>query len=134
MASILIDSDVLIDYLRGEPIIVTHLQQLDAVGDLLCTCDIVVAEVESGLSPTQSAAARRLMSSLVVLERNIAASRQAGRWRYDYARKGITLSTPDALIAATAFSSGAGVLTRNLSHFPMPELTVLPGPSRPPRR
>jgi predicted nucleic acid-binding protein len=134
MASILIDSDMLIDYLRGEPNIVALLQQLEAFGDRLCTCDIVITEVESGLNPTQSSAARVLMSSLVVLERNVAASRQAGRWRYDYARRGITLSTPDALIAATAFSHGAGILTRNVSHFPMPELTVLRGPTRPPRR
>ena len=134
MASILIDSDILIDYLRGAPTIVVHLQQLEAAGDRLCTCDIVITEVESGLSPTQSTAARRLTSSLVVLERNVAASRQAGRWRYDYARQGIALSTPDALIAATAFSNGAGILTRNVSHFPMTELTILPGPPRPPRR
>ena len=134
MASILIDSDILIDYLRGVPNIVAHLQQLDAFGDRLCTCDIVIAEVESGLSPTQSSVARLLMTSLIVLERNVAASRQAGRWRYDYARKGTTLSTPDALIAATAFSHGAGILTRNASHFPMPELTVLRGPTRSPRR
>jgi tRNA(fMet)-specific endonuclease VapC len=134
VAHILVDSDVLIDYLRGVPTIVAHIQQLETAGNLLCTCDIVIAEVESGLNPTQSAAARLLMTNLVVLERDLAASRQAGRWRYDYARKGITLSMPDALIAVTAYFHGAGILTGNLSHFPMPELTILTGPPRPPRR
>lgn len=129
MTSILIDSDVLIDYVRGIPATITHLQQLQASGAILCTCDVVIAEVEAGLNPVQSASARQLVDELVLLGRGAVAARMAGRWRYDYARKGVGLSTPDTLIAATAVSHAASLLTRNLSHYPMPELSVLAGPS-----
>jgi predicted nucleic acid-binding protein len=134
MALTLIDSDVLIDFVRGLPGVASFIQQLQAGGDAMCTCDVVIAEVEAGLSATLSSAAQPILENLVFLERDAAAARQAGRWRYDYARKGIALSLPDAMIAATAHAHGARLLTRNLSHYPMPELTILPGPLQPPRR
>lgn len=134
MAQILIDSDVLIDYLRGVQVAVAHLQQLEANGETLCTCDIVIAEVESGLSTPQSTAVQPIVDGLFFLERDTSAARQAGRWRYEYARKGIALSLADTMIAATAHAHGAGILTRNVSHYPMLELTILrmtPGRPRP---
>lgn len=134
MATILIDSDVLIDFVRAIPSAVTHVEQLQANGNVLCTCDIVIAEVESGLSLAQSTAAQPFIDDLVLLERDASAARQAGRWRYEYARKGIALSLADAMIAATAHAHNAGLLTRNLSHYPMPELTIMRGPSTQPRR
>lgn len=134
MAQILIDSDVRIDYLRSIPVAVAHVQQLEANGETLCTCDVVIAEVESGLSVTQSTVVQPFIDELFLLERDIAATRQAGRWRYEYARKGISLSLTDALIAATAHAHGAGLLTRNHRHYPMPELTVLRLPTSYPRR
>ncbi|HYI13929.1 MAG TPA: PIN domain-containing protein [Thermomicrobiales bacterium] len=130
----MIDSDLLIDYVRGIPATVAHIQQLQASGEILCTCDVVIAEVESGLSSAQSPAAQVLVDELVLLERNASAARQAGRWRYDYARKGIALSTTDTLIAATALAHAAAILTRNVRHYPMPELSILRGPTNPPLR
>jgi len=134
MAQVLIDSDVLIDFLRGIPAAVTHLDQLEAHGEMLCTCDIVIAEVESGLSIAQSTAVYPIIDGLFLLERDASAARQAGRWRYTYARNGIALSLADTMIAATAHAHGAGILTRNVSHYPMPELTILRMPPRQPRQ
>jgi len=134
MASILIDSDVLIDFIRSIPNAVTHIQQLQANNDVLCTCDIVIAEVESGLSLAQSIAAQPFIDDLVLLGRDASAARQAGRWRYEYARKGISLGLSDVMIAATAHANHAGLLTRNLSHYPMRELTIVRGPSNQPRQ
>ncbi len=48
----------------------------------------------------------------------------AGRWRRDHARRGITLSQADCLIAAAAVGVGARLATGNPKHFPMPELDV----------
>lgn len=134
MANILIDSDLLIDQIRGIPTTVAYIQQLQAAGEVLCTCDIVIAELESGLSLAQSPSARVITDELVFLEQDAATARQAGRWRHEYARKGIALSTTDTLLATTAHAHGASILTRNLSHYPMPELTILRGPANPPRR
>jgi predicted nucleic acid-binding protein len=49
---------------------------------------------------------------------------RAGRWRRDFARRGITLSQADCLIAAAAMAVGARLATGNPKHFPMPELEV----------
>jgi tRNA(fMet)-specific endonuclease VapC len=51
-------------------------------------------------------------------------ARQAGRWRYDYARQGVTLALPDLLIAGTAVAYGLTLITENRKHFPMPELSL----------
>jgi predicted nucleic acid-binding protein len=50
-------------------------------------------------------------------------ARQAGRWRHDYARRGVTLALPDLLIAATAVEYGLTLITDNRKHFLMPELS-----------
>ena len=58
-----------------------------------------------------------------------AIARHAGRMRFEYARKGITLSLTDVLIAATALEHRLTWISDNRRHFPMPELLfyALPG-------
>jgi hypothetical protein len=48
----------------------------------------------------------------------------AGRWRRDFAAKGVTLSQADCLVAAAALSVGATLATGNPRDFPMRELAV----------
>jgi predicted nucleic acid-binding protein len=48
----------------------------------------------------------------------------AGRWRADFARRGVTLSQADCLIAAAAIGVGARLASANPKHFPMAELDV----------
>jgi predicted nucleic acid-binding protein len=48
----------------------------------------------------------------------------AGGWRRDFARRGLTLSRADCLIAAAAVAVEARLATDNPNHFPMPELEV----------
>ena len=49
----LLDTDAVIDFLSGIPHSVTLLRQLTAQGNRLCTCDVVNAEVFSGLDPSE---------------------------------------------------------------------------------
>ena len=51
-------------------------------------------------------------------------SQRAGRIKYEWARKGHSLSLADVLIAATALHYGLTLITDNVKHFPMPELSV----------
>jgi hypothetical protein len=46
--------------------------------------------------------------------------------RYEWARKGITLTLTDTMIAATALQYGLTLITDNKKDFPMPELTIHP--------
>jgi predicted nucleic acid-binding protein len=131
MTRYLLDSDCIIDYLLGQPPAVSLLQGLHSQGDDLCTCDIVLAELYSGLRPEHRDTAERFLSTLLFLPTDAPIAQQAGAWRYHYRSQGIQLSTTDCLIAATAHAHGAQVVTGNTKDFPMPELTILTLPKEP---
>ena len=128
MARFLLDTDAVIDYLRGFPGSVALLRDLHQRGDLLCICDVVIAEVYTGLGPRDRTKAEDLLDTCQFLHTSREAAKQAGEWRYFYARQGITLSTADALVAATAHAHAATIVTGNMDDYPMKEASKLPLP------
>ena len=50
MTLYLLDSDGLIDHLKGIQSTTALIQSLPAQGHVLCSCDIVIAEIYAGLS------------------------------------------------------------------------------------
>jgi predicted nucleic acid-binding protein len=48
----------------------------------------------------------------------------AGEWRRKYAKRGLTLSQADCLIAAAALAIDGRLATGNPKHFPSRELVV----------
>jgi predicted nucleic acid-binding protein len=129
VARYLVDTDVIIDYLNHSLAARSMLTQLVADGDTLCTCSVVLAEVYSGLDVQATSAAAEFLEATEFLVTSPAMAKQAGTWRFGYARRGIQLATADVLIAATATAHRATVVTRNVRDYPMPELTLLsPGP------
>ena len=128
MALYLLDSNAVIDYFFGIP---TSVALVDALFDerhSLCVCDVVVAEVFSGLHPGDKERPQRFIQSCRFLETDLEAAALAGEWRYGYSREGVSLTTTDVLIAATAHIHRATLVTADVRHFPMPEVTVLPLP------
>lgn len=120
---LLLDSTVLIDYLRGRPV-ADRVDALEGTGDSPCTTAINVEEVARGLRPSEVDAADGLFRGLDVLPIGRVEGWLAGAWRRDHAARGVTLSQADCLVAAVAFSRGATVATGNPRHFPMPALRV----------
>jgi predicted nucleic acid-binding protein len=118
-----LDSTVLIDYLRGRPVIARVAALRDA-GDVPATTAINVEEIVRGLSSEESRAAARLISGLVVLPVDSRAGWQAGQWRRDFAARGVTLWQADCLIAATTMVSSGSLATGNPKDFPMPGVNV----------
>jgi predicted nucleic acid-binding protein len=92
-------------------------------GDLYISV-ITHAEVIAGMHSHEEAKTLSILDAFntLTLDREIAD--QAGRWIYQYARRGIQLGLADVLIAATAFREGLTLATTNARHFPMPGLTV----------
>jgi predicted nucleic acid-binding protein len=124
----LLDTTVLIDYLRGRPV----AERLEAVldrGDTPATTAINVEEVVRGLRPAEAAAARTLFDGLLVLPIGSEEGWQAGEWRRDFAAQGVTLTQADCLIAATALHARAALATANTRDFPMPGLVIEHWPS-----
>src|SRR4051794_38876566 len=102
MGAFLLDTDAVIDQLKGYPETVQLLQALYAAGGELCLCDVTIAEVYAGLNPQDRPQAEQFLSACTFLTSSPAIAQQAGEWRYKYRRQGVTLSITDALIAATA--------------------------------
>jgi predicted nucleic acid-binding protein len=72
----------------------------------------------AGVRPQERVQRRAFLRSLMYWKTPLEAALQSGEYRYDLARQGIHISTPDALIAATARAHGAVIITDNTRHFP----------------
>ena len=122
-----LDTTVLIDFLRGRPA-VERVAVLRSSGDIAATTAINVEEVVRGLrpreTPRETEVAQHLFRGLVVLPIDSRSGWHAGAWRRDFAERGTTLWQADCLIAATAMSNGGTLATGNPKDFPMAELRV----------
>jgi predicted nucleic acid-binding protein len=123
LAAVLLDTTVLIDVLRGLEA-VERLKALRASGDTPHTCAVNIEELVRGLRPHQEPSAAGLIQGLRIVPLRELEGVRAGRWRREYARRGLTLSEADCLIAAAAVAVGGRLATGNPRDFPMPELTV----------
>jgi predicted nucleic acid-binding protein len=124
MASVLLDSTVLIDVLKGLPGASARFVALGPAGDVPHVCAITVEEVSAFLRPREREAAGAMFEGLAVAPLGIAEGHLAGWWRRAYRQRGRTLSQADALIAAAAVGIGARLATGNPKDFPMKELVV----------
>jgi predicted nucleic acid-binding protein len=104
MTRILVDTDVLVDHLRGH-------HRFAASKDTVHISSVTRAELFAG-GRTEEARVRRLLEPFVELSLDRAAAERAGRLRRT---SGIGMA--DALIAATAIQHRLTLVTRNASGF-----------------
>ena len=126
MTRYLLDTTALIDFSKGREPARSQIPSMIDAGDDLGVCGVNIAEFYSGLSATQRALWDEFVNALHYWGISAQAAKQAGIWRYDFARRGVTLSTTDSLIAGVAFEVQAIVVTNNVKDYPMEELPVLP--------
>lgn len=124
----LLDTDFLITYQRRRPRAEGFIDFLAEENGILCTCDVVLTEVYSGLPNEPPQAMHQFLDSLRFLPTSASAARQAGRWRYQFARSGVILQTQDMLIAATAVEHDAVLVTGNIKDYPMKEVNIMQFP------
>ncbi|HWY17654.1 MAG TPA: PIN domain-containing protein [Solirubrobacteraceae bacterium] len=120
---LLLDTTVLIDVLRGRPA-GERVRDLHREGQAPWICAVNVEEVLRGAAARDEAATVRFLEGLHLAPLGRREGERAGRWRRDYARRGITLGQGNCLIAAAAVGIDARLATGNPEHFPMPELAV----------
>jgi predicted nucleic acid-binding protein len=120
---LLLDTTVLIDALRGRPA-AERLRTLHRSSAPPWICAVNIEEVMRGALADEEPAVLRFLRSMRLAPLGAAQGELAGRWRRDYAGRGVTLSQADCLIAAAAVGVGARLASGNPKHFPMPELTV----------
>jgi len=119
----MIDTDVLIEYLRGSDRAAKFLEGLE--GALIISA-ISVAELFSGVKGSEEMdALDQFMQAFQTIPIDDRLARQAGLIRQEYhPSHGVGLA--DALIAATALEEGAELFTFNRRHYPMVKDVSLP--------
>lgn len=122
-ASLLLDTTVLIDVLRGRPA-ATRLMELRRGSPPPWVCAINVEEVTRGLRDDEPDRADVLLDGLRLAPLGRREAGRAGTWRREFAQRGVTLAQADCLIAAAAVAVGAGLATGNPKDFPMDGLDV----------
>jgi tRNA(fMet)-specific endonuclease VapC len=124
MAIYLLDTSVIVDAMNGRRNRRELLADLLRHGNALACCTINVIEVYTGMRPHEEPATNEFLGSLGYYEVTRLIARSTGRLRYDWARRGQTLSLADATIAAVALAHGLTLMTDNNRHFPMQELQL----------
>lgn len=126
MSRYLLDTTALIDFSKGWQPALSRISSFIAAGDDLGVCAINTTEFYSGLPADQLPIWDEFIGSLLYWPITLAAARRAGQDRYFYARRGQSISTAGALIAAVAREQHAIVITNNVRHYPMPDIEFLP--------
>ena len=126
MADYVLDTNVLILALRSDPRALDFLDALERKKERVCISVVTRTEILTGMRPHEEERTMELLDSLENLPVDEAIADRAGRLIYQYARQGIQISFPDAIIGATALHHDLTLTTTNPRHFPMPELYLYP--------
>ncbi len=118
---LLLDTDLLVEYLRGREEAIEYLEGLTS--DLYLSV-ISVAELFAGAKgDEEERSLKQILLAFVVLPVTEKVARLGGLYRRDF-RTSHGTGLADALIAATAEENGARLVTFNRRYFPMVEVAV----------
>ena len=113
-----VDTSVLIDYLRGHEGAAGVLEGEREAAPLHAS-EITRLEVLAGMREAEEEATRSLLSTLVWHSVDAEVAEEAGALGRRWLAGHHTIDGADLAIAATVIRSGARLLTRNVRHFPM---------------
>jgi predicted nucleic acid-binding protein len=117
--TVLLDTSVLIDHLRGNTAARDAMAGAVSDGHRLAASVVVKVEVLAGMRPGEEIPTRRLLDALEWLPVDDGIAEEAGRLANRYLRSHPGVDPVDHLIAATATAHEAPLWTRNVKHFPM---------------
>ena len=114
--SYLLDTDVLVEFLRGHKKAVAFVKTCSA---RIILSSIVVAELYAGVKgDAEKAALEDFVSLFRVIPVSAEIAKTGGLYKRDYGKShGVGLA--DAILAATAEAEGAELKTLNRKHYPM---------------
>jgi predicted nucleic acid-binding protein len=120
---LLIDTDVLIDYLRDYPDAVSYVE---AQQDRLLISVMTVAEWYAGVREGEERSRlERFLRAFEIVPLDLRLAVQGGLYRRDYSRSH-HVGLVDTLIAATATHRQVPLVTLSRKHFPMLQDVIVP--------
>lgn len=119
---VVLDTDILIDYMRGEPSAVAFIEQAVQSPDPLAVSAVTLMQLHHGVHRSRTPAREAevvaaAMEAFTSYPFDGPAASVAGRLLAEGGRRGRTVGLPDLMIAATALVHGEPVATRNLRDF-----------------
>lgn len=117
-----LDTDILIDNLRGIDHTINEIKRIEENGDTLSTTTINIFELTYGAYKTKEIqrnlqATDTLVNRLKIHSFNEKAAATAAEIVANLEKEGNTIDFRDAFIAATAITNNATLYTRNTKHF-----------------
>jgi predicted nucleic acid-binding protein len=120
--TVFIDSDVLMDVLRGdEQEVLSVWHSLASADTTMLYSAISAAEIWAAVRPPEHVRITRLFRPLLCVPVDREIGKLAGEYLHKYG-KSHQLKLVDALIAASALRHQAALWTRDRHRYPMPEL------------
>lgn len=123
MNGYLLDSDVIIWRLRGNPEVLALLRDL-AERERLCCSVVSVLEVEAGMRKGEERGTVSFLDGLQAFSVDKAVARKAAHYLREFRPRGVTLDFADCLIAATASLNDLVLVTKNVTHYPMEDVQL----------
>lgn len=117
--TILVDTSVLIDHLRGDESARAALTGAAQSGERLACSVVTRVEVLAGMRPGEETPTLRLLDGLDWIPVDEAIAERAGMLANAYLRSHPGVDPVDFIIAATAEAHDAALWTINVRHFPM---------------
>ena len=119
----LLDTNILIRYLRKVPGFLDLLGQLEASG--LYISAMTRLEIVRGMRDRERTKTFDLLNSVETVPMTVEIADMAAEFVRSWRSRGVILGDADAIIAASAMYHNLTLVTTNARHFPMSELTVL---------
>lgn len=116
--SVVVDTSVLIDVLRGEAAAAAVLRSARTAGPLHAS-EVTRLEVLAGMRSGEEAATRALLEALVWHPVDEPVADVAGELGRQWLPSNRGIDSADLAVAATVVLLDAALLTRNVKHFPM---------------
>lgn len=118
----IVDTNILIDFLRGQPGARSFL--LSLTSDAVPSCSVIsVAEIHAGMRESERNKVQQLLGSMTVLPVTNQMAEMAGSLKRN--ARGLSLTLDDCLIAATAVTQSEELATRNARHYPMDQVKLV---------
>jgi predicted nucleic acid-binding protein len=119
MKKILIDTDILINFLRGRTEARDFLSSMIMDCDLYCAA-ISVAEIYAGMKDHEREKTSELLDSLTIVDITREIAEKAGAYKRTIRTQSLELD--DCIIAAAASVHRAVLVTGNGKHYPMKDI------------
>ncbi len=117
MQTVIVDTDIAIDYLRG----IRYAYELMLGlwdGNTAYLSILSVYELYAGMRENEMEDTENFVNACIIEPVTIEVTRKAGEIYRQYRKEGITLTSIDCLVNATAVVGGHKIATRNKDHYP----------------